>query len=1400
MEAKNKVDKTAKGAGETALPVHEKQQQLKQHEKKEQDGKKAKGGGNPSPPGKPKYGEKKKEEVPECTHCKRRHRGTCFYQRAVEQVRQEMAEKSGGTGGAGAKQPTGKREIGFVAIDQDGDVTPEYGLIAACSNDEVLDSRPCPLASGRTALVTLDGLLDLLHRLPEANARRPLPTLCVETGHPLMTNREAHWFAFCDYLEMLVRECFLVSLSNGLDDQFPGWNGLKPLPSITTDLNEQMKFKAYRTAISICKDLLTCRLRELDLCGVVDLYSQLVHRLCECRYALASVVGATPSSASSQDDLVISNPFDLEEAFFTIDHGESALSAVSSDDFVVDSGATKTMVQSTDGFIAWEPDARPVHVVGKRSLRAKGIGTLRVSVVNQHGKTCILRLSNVLIVPDLGFNLLSIKSLCDKGASASFTQDGGQLGVGDHTFPFTAVGSLYTMPMRPVAEGAFAVVSTGELWHGRCGHRHAADIKQLGAIGLLPPRLKMPDNCDACQVGKHKKLSCRGKLDRGVTSPLERVYVDLLGPVKADCFDGAKYALGIVDAYSRMRFVYFLEKKSDTLAKFKEFIMVVNGLLHGVKLKEVWTDGGTEFYSDAFEQLLRSNGIRHTGSGPYCPQQNGIVERSWHTLVSQARCLRIQAGFGLDLWAECLNTAVYLTNRVSIVMVDDEPVTPYYAFFGKHASLSHLRLFGCRAYVHYNDNEKQPKFGDRAWRGIFVGYHHTNPSCYRIYDPVEQIIHQSVHVTFNEAHIPFAGSVGDAAAEVGDVFDYDDAEDDADGDPFTPLPYPEPVGVDRGPASNVSGPPRRTHRVDFDPDDSDDPPIAPDVDSSSYVREPVGRSRRVRPPPSLADYVCLASDGVSTDAVLEYALTADGDEPASYAQALRSPQALGWQKAMDDEVQSHVDNGTWQLVHPRDLPPNASVIGSRWVYKIKRDERGQVSRLKARLVAQGYCQEQGRDYQETFAPVARMTTFRVLMALAAYLDLELHGMDVHTAFLNSDVEELVYMKQPKGFEYYDDDGVTSLVCKLDKSIYGLKQSPRNWNKLADDWFKSYGFTPSQADPCLYIKRDGSVLLIVVLYVDDLIIASNSVEVMDKFKKDISQRFKMTDTGPVKWILGVEVIRDREKRTIELKQTAYIDKLIKSFGMEDCRSISTPMDANTTRAKDGEGTADRHYMSLVGGLLYAAILTRPDISFAVQDLAKNMQASTEEHWTIGKRVLRYLKSTCEIGITYGPSSLAADPMVLVGYSDSDWGGDKATGRSTSAYVFMLGGACVSWASVLQKTVALSSAEAELMASTEAAKEAIYLRLLLSDLGFPQEEATVIYEDNQACIKMSENPVHHKKSKHINMRYYFVRDKVEEGEIKLIYIPTAEQLADLLTKPLLRLRLTYLRDIVMNLSHV
>ena len=393
-------------------------------------------------------------------------------------------------------------------------------------------------------------------------------------------------------------------------------------------------------------------------------------------------------------------------------------------------------------------------------------------------------------------------------------------------------------------------------------------------------------------------------------------------------------------------------------------------------------------------------------------------------------------------------------------------------------------------------------------------------------------------------------------------------------------------------------------------------------------------------------------------------LTADIDEPRSLKKALLSPHVEEWKSAMNKEFESLIKNETWELV-PR--PEGVNIVNNRWLYKVKRKPDGSIDRFKARLVAQGFTQTQGIDYEEVFSPVARFQTIRSLLALGNTLDLEIHQMDVCTAFLNGELDCEVYMEQPQGYT----NGNPNYVCKLKKGLYGLKQAARCWNKTLDEYMKSAGYRVCSADGCVYIKtekrEDGQIKFVIFpFYVDDVIPLSNDVEWMKREKAALSERFELVDNGEISQVLGLIVKRDREAKTISISQPTYLQEMLERFRMDQSNPVSTPLEAGRqfTKFSENDVPFDREiYQQAIGCLTYASTSTRPDISAAVGALSQHMANPSTDHWSGVKRVLRYLKGTLNYGLIF-----TAGDGTLHGYSDADWAGDLDNRRSTSGYVF------------------------------------------------------------------------------------------------------------------------------------
>ena len=488
---------------------------------------------------------------------------------------------------------------------------------------------------------------------------------------------------------------------------------------------------------------------------------------------------------------------------------------------------------------------------------------------------------------------------------------------------------------------------------------------------------------------------------------------------------------------------------------------------------------------------------------------------------------------------------------------------------------------------------------------------------------------------------------------------------------------------------------------------------------------------------------------------------------------------------MPEEMNSLKENETFTLTA---LPEGRKSVGDRWVFTVKESSDGSRS-YKARYVAKGYSQVEGIDYKETFAPTANITSVRSLMQIAAQHDLILHQMDVKNAYLNVPIDSEIYMEQAEGFEVPGKEG--RLVYKLNKSLYGLKQSGRNWNNLLHSYLRANKFVQSPTDHCVYVQKIDGGIEIIVIWVDDLIIAASDESLLNGTKRMLKDRFKMKDLGKLSYFLGIDF--KQEERLVKMNQKRYLLKLLDKFEMINCKPRSTPSEQKID-CMDLNPVDPRKYREVVGSLIYAMTCTRPDICWVITRLSQYLSKPLESHWVGTKHVLRYIRGTLDYEPCYRK---CIDGLALIGYSDADWAPSEDDRRSTSGYCFSLTktGPLISWKSRKQPTVAILSCEAEYVALAAAVQEGLYLKQWFENVeGIGKQEPVLIYEDNQGTIALSYNPVCRQRSKHIDIRYHFIREVLSNGSITLEYCPTSDMVADVLTKSSTKFQLYKFRDYI------
>ncbi|CAL1399701.1 unnamed protein product [Linum trigynum] len=571
--------------------------------------------------------------------------------------------------------------------------------------------------------------------------------------------------------------------------------------------------------------------------------------------------------------------------------------------------------------------------------------------------------------------------------------------------------------------------------------------------------------------------------------------------------------------------------------------------------------------------------------------------------------------------------------------------------------------------------------------------------------------------------------------------------------------------------------------------DIQDPPLSPDSPPTATSKVSISSDDDISPPPAdLPRRSLCTTRGVPPIRYQDYmAYSVDPIPiPTKFSQATGDPN---WDRAMDVEFEALEENHTWDLV-PRP-PPTVPVIGSRWVYNLKFLPDGSLERFKARVVAQGVCQEYGIDFEETFAPVAKMLTVRSLLAVASMRGWPLFQLDVKNAFLHGELKETVYMERPPGYTR----GTPDQVCLLRRSLYGLKQAPRAWFDKFHSTILTLGFQQSLNDPSLFTRHTGAGLVVLLIYVDDMIITGDDSAGITALTDGLHASFNLKELGFVDYFLGLEV--KRSSAGILLYQTRYVDDLLETARFAECTPVSTPMEMNLKLGREsGDLLPDggKHYRSVVGSLIYLTS-TRPDIAYAVQIVSQFMSSPRTDHLAAVHRILRYLQGTREVGLF-----LPSGSLVLQAFSDSDYAGCVDTRRSTTGWCVRLGDSFISWRCKKQDRVSKSSTEAEYRAMSDVSSELVWLRRLLGDLGVDCDLPLQLYVDNTSAIQIAQNPVLHDRTKHIEVHLHYIRDLVRDGILRLFHIRSEDQIADLLTKSFSASRHFYLsRKLMMRDPH-
>lgn len=1021
----------------------------------------------------------------------------------------------------------------------------------------------------------------------------------------------------------------------------------------------------------------------------------------------------------------------------------SAYTCIQEDDWVLDSGATSHISRRSDWMYDLEPPAiQRILVANSDAVTVRSTGKVNITTnigTDEH----LIQVRNVLYIPEVAANLLSVSQLTKNGCRVEFTCNGCNIYNCNNDLIATAtlVNNMYKLnTVTGTACAVFTNESKADLytWHRRMGHLNMTDLKKLEscAEGINITKHNEIPVCTPCCEGKQTRFPFPHSGSRANAS-LEIIHSDLCGAMETVSLGGARYFITFIDDYTRKVYVYFLKNKLDITSTFKKFKAQVENEL-GKRIKILRTDGGKEYCNKILCDFLADSGIRHQTTAPYTPQQNGLAEKMNRTLVERAKCMLFDANLSKGYWAEAVATAAYIINRSPSRVLAE--VTPYEKWTGKKPNLSHLRVFGSKAMVHI-PKQKRQKWDRKSQELLFIGYC-ENTKGYRLYDP-------RARKTIISRDVIFIEKCKTATAETEKS--------------VISLPQLATIPLKTSVESTDNGF-RRGEELKESPQaitiSSFDSCETSNDSNDSFDKITLRPHQRKN-----INFLCIQQIS----------------DPLTVEEALSSNEALHWKRAMDEEYKSLMENNTWEITT---LPQNKRAIPCKWVFKTKTNEEGKIIKYKARLVIKGCSQKKGIDYNEVFSPVVRYSSLRYLFAMAAKYDLDIILMDAVSAFLQGDIEEEIYMTQPPFYE--KDEG----VCLLRKSLYGLKQASRQWNKKLSATLKSMDLTQSKLDPCIYFKIvDDKNILFVAIYVDDLLIFTNNLESKKNIKEELNNKFKMKDLGDVSYCIGVHVERDRQNGIIYLDQKKYILEILNKFGMSDCKPVKTPMDINTKfkTSDDSKVLNNIPYQEIIGCLLYITQITRPDLCYVINTLSKFNNKPEMQHWLALKRVMRYLKGTQDYRLSY---KQCHDEMMTHAYCDSDWATSEEDRRSCTGYTFLFQGGAISWNSKRQPTVALSTTEAEYMALSSCVQEAMWLKQLQEEF-WPRlrDQAMVIYSDNQSSIKLSGSDGYHLRTKHIDVRHHFIRDKVMGGLVQISYVPTEVMVADILTKPTALPKLQY-----------
>jgi len=1108
--------------------------------------------------------------------------------------------------------------------------------------------------------------------------------------------------------------------------------------------------------------------------------------------------------------------------------------------WILDSGASINITNRLDKLTNINKCNEKLYLANNQTLTTKYIGTFKGYINNQE-----IIIKDVYYSPNIKKNLLSLGKLTQQNYKIIFnihhnksyatifdkhqnkivnilsdTNNTFKIWVSTQPLHLNNINQINTN--NEINYTNMKIHEKLKLWHRRLAHFNIKSIQNK----LLYTNINT-SKCPLCIESKIKNKPY--KESKSFTHHIfELIHMDLIGPLPDSTY-GNKYLLTILDDFSRYGWTLFIKNKSDTFSEFYNWFTNVKNR-YNTRIKYIRTDNGTEFVNSKFKNFCSSYGIKHQLTIPYNPQQNGRAERFNGTLINSAKTLLNDAKLSHQFWQDAIDTSNYIKNRLP--HKGNRNKIPYETLNKTKVDYSNIRVFGCKVFFYLPKNFRS-KLDNNASPGIFLGYS-DNPTGYKILDVSNNKIILSRNVEF------FESNPGNSLCTHCDSYITNFIPNNVirrNNTYFNNNSYNQILTSNNTDNNNITyntlNPPhtnktnlkmnnksQKNNIIINNNNNNNNNTLNNNNDNNIKITNNNNNSNNSR------NTIIKNTHDNSSNNNNTLTITKNNhndinniniisnDDPRhttnssnkrkqeninsnnsnnkkqNHNENLREPtnfddiQNLSdkneWLKSVNEELENMKTLQVFESTEK--VPEKANITASRWIFKYKKNSKGEIIKRKSRLVAKGFTQQKGIDYHETFSPTLKSDSIRIFTALAVQNKFNIHQIDINAAYLNAPLKEEIYMKPPKGHEDYN-----KRYWKLKRAIYGLKQSGKQWNDELHKYLTKIHYKRIISEPCLYIKenKNNKIIGLLAVYVDDILLSGDETTI-NQTKTLIKNKFKIKDIGKVNYIIGIKFIK--HKHGYFLNQTRYIEEILDKFNMRN----TTPS-RNTKPVEDEELRKIKFdqtkYRSIVGNLLYLAISTRPDIIYSVGRAARKSKNPTSEDWLNIMKILKYLKGTINYGLNF------TKQKEIMAYVDADYAGDPDSRRSTTGFLITIGGTPTSWCSKLQHCISTSTAEAEYYSLSECSKHCVWYLNLLNELNTNLTNIE-INVDNKAAIYNAKNHSINPKTKHMDIRVHYIRELINNRKIKLKYIKSQYNLADGFTKYLSSAQMDNFRNSILT----